>query len=392
MLFAFLVMQLETNPNLKSLKESLPDIFIHDVETARTILSVLIGGILSLTVFSFSMVMVVLNQASANYSPRLLPGLISDRRHQFILGFYIGYIIYLLVILISVRSYQDSYGLMGLSVMIAAILGIVSIFLFMYFIHSISQSVQVQNIVENQYKKSKENIEKLSEIEFKNNQHPKSDLSYSYEANQSGYYNSFVKSFLSDDLKKKENLIIEILPFAGQYVFPGDDVLKSNENLTEKEVEKILDNLPFGLMQISDENYFSGMIRLMEVAVKAMSPGINDPGTAIDVIHRLSKLLEDRINLPNQIITHFDDGLTMVTNEVPLTEIMRQIIAPIRNYSKEDAVVLFKLKSTLLYLLKKNACSEKHRRILSTEINAIDHDAKNGISNESDLLKILNLV
>ena len=79
--------------------EIAPALVIDDTDTAKTILSTLIGGLISLTVFSFSMVMVLLNQASSNFSPRVLPGIVSDQKHQIVLGLYIGTILYNIFIL-----------------------------------------------------------------------------------------------------------------------------------------------------------------------------------------------------------------------------------------------------------------------------------------------------
>lgn len=57
--------------------EAVSFLAVRNIETARTLLGVLAGGLISLMVFSFSMVMIVLNQAASNYSPRVLPGLVS---------------------------------------------------------------------------------------------------------------------------------------------------------------------------------------------------------------------------------------------------------------------------------------------------------------------------
>jgi len=99
-LMALLLLQFETIELAKSLKEKVPYFFIKDKETSRAILTTLISGVLSLTVFSFTMVMVVLSQASTNFSPRLLPGLVSNKRHQIILGVYIGSLLYCILVLI----------------------------------------------------------------------------------------------------------------------------------------------------------------------------------------------------------------------------------------------------------------------------------------------------
>ena len=87
---AFLMIYLEQLDVSAYLIDAAPALVIDDTDTAKTILSTLIGGLISLTVFSFSMVMVLLSQASSNFSPRVLPGIISDRKHQIVLGQYIA--------------------------------------------------------------------------------------------------------------------------------------------------------------------------------------------------------------------------------------------------------------------------------------------------------------
>ena len=90
-IFAMATISLENLDLIKGIKDDVPYLFIEDFNTARSILSTFIAGIISLTVFSFTMVMVVLNQASANFSPGLLPNLISNKKHQIILGIYIAH-------------------------------------------------------------------------------------------------------------------------------------------------------------------------------------------------------------------------------------------------------------------------------------------------------------
>lgn len=110
---AFLMIYLEQINISRYLIDVAPGLVIDDTDTAKTILSTLIGGLFSLTVFSFSMVMVLLNQASSNFSPRVLPGIISDEKHQFVLGQYIATILYNIFILISIEPTENSYQTPG---------------------------------------------------------------------------------------------------------------------------------------------------------------------------------------------------------------------------------------------------------------------------------------
>jgi len=145
-LLSLVMLSLETSEITNFLIDRANFLVISDADTARSILGTLIGGILSLMVFSFSMVMILLNQASSNFSPRLLPGLISDKSNQLVLGIYLGTIIYNIIVLISIVSDSDKYTINGLSILIGIVLGVVCLVMFVYFIHSISIGIQINNI------------------------------------------------------------------------------------------------------------------------------------------------------------------------------------------------------------------------------------------------------
>ena len=94
-LLCLLTMAIEYQPWMMALKGYFDLGLVRNADNARLILGTLVAGILSLMVFSFSMVMVVLNQAGSNLSPRVIPGLITKRSHQVVLGFYLGTTMYL---------------------------------------------------------------------------------------------------------------------------------------------------------------------------------------------------------------------------------------------------------------------------------------------------------
>jgi uncharacterized membrane protein len=145
-----LVMRIEYQPWLMSLKHHVDAGLVRNAENARLILGTLFGGIMTLMVFSFSMVMVVLNNASASLSPRVIPGLINDKGHQKTLGFYLGTILYSLLLITSIEQ-NSSTRAPSLGVLISLGLGIACVGLFVHFIHSISRSIQVEYILNNLY-------------------------------------------------------------------------------------------------------------------------------------------------------------------------------------------------------------------------------------------------
>ncbi len=154
-----LVLLFETTDLAHAWRNMLPS-GLAEADNAREILGTLITSIISLTVFSFSMVMVVLNGAASRLSPRVLPGLISDRRNQLILGNYLGCILFFLLMIAFINKNEPD-SLPAFGVLLAVLMGLGCMALFVVFIRSISQSIQVDWIVGQLYRSACHNLAQL---------------------------------------------------------------------------------------------------------------------------------------------------------------------------------------------------------------------------------------
>ncbi len=394
--FFFLAISLLFIENLEiihSFKKKVPYLLVQDDETTRTILSTIFGGILSLTVFSFTMVMVVLNQASSNFSPRLLPGLISNKKHQIILGFYIGTILYSIILLMSLGAYGASSNAIGFSVMVSAALGIICIGLFVYFIHSISQAIQIHNIINRIYHSSNSLLEKEKK-EQDDNQHDPNTTSEFWKiikSKKTGYYRSFDNSLLENSLKNKANSI-EIIPYADQHIWKGDPIFKIKDPITDKELESLHISLYILSNRHEEDSSIGGMIKLTEVAVKALSPGINDPGTAINAISKLGQLIQHTLTIKSKTVIKISDcEVKFIQNKISSKELMRIIIEPIRQYAKTDSTVSYELLDALKHI-SITKMQPEYKQDVIRELQALCTDIKENIKNKEDVNRILALL
>lgn len=395
LIIAFGGLEIENFEPIRKLKKNLPYLFIQDYETARSILSTFIGGILSLTVFSFTMVMSVLSQASSNFSPRLLPDLISNKRHQIILGVYIGTLSYCIIILISLGAAGVDSSSLGLSTMFAALLGVVCIGLFVYFIHNISRAIQIQNIVDSISKSSskyfktkltaqKESKEAIETID--------TDGWTLIKSSKSGYFRDFDPALLSDSIKDNENDIF-VIPYINQHIWQGAPLLKIKRLPTEKEQENLDFCVTLSPDRLDGEKGIGGLIKLMEIAVKAMSPGVNDPGTAIDAIIKLTELLRSLLQLPQISVEKSKNGkLRIIKKIIDADETMRVLIQPIRQYSKQDSAVCYVLIEALQFITQEPDISQDKKAVIEAELAALKRDIEKSIENETDKQRVLRLI
>ncbi|WP_036152912.1 DUF2254 domain-containing protein [Maribacter forsetii] len=382
---AFLMIYLEQKNISAYLIEVAPALVIDDTDTAKTILSTLIGGLISLTVFSFSMVMVLLNQASSNFSPRVLPGIISDQKHQIVLGLYIATILYNIFILISIEPTESTYQTPGFSVLLGIILVVGCLAAFIYFIHHISQAIQVGNILTAIHSRTKSEIRSIvKDQEKKSLKFPDQEHWKTYKITQTGYF----YGILNDDLLelcKKNSLKIVIQLHKGQFILDGTIGFKTEKPLNSELKEKILGTLLFSHEELIGENYIYGFRQISEIGIKAMSPGINDPGTALNTIDYLTSLFLDLMRKADfeYLTDHNGENWTLIRS-AKFSEVLFNVMATYRLYCKHDITVMRKLMH-MLRTLKDHINNSNQLEIIEAEINELKIDAHNNIENKRDL-------
>src|SRR5687768_14552062 len=147
LLVSWMMIEFDFSATGKLLKTSLSWLSLKDATTARSLISAVVSGVISLAVFSFSLVMIILNQAASQMSNRVLDKLIGNRFQQVVLGFYIGTIVYALFLLSTIRDIDTGVYVPALSTYLLIAFTITDIFLFIYFLHYITQSVKYETII-----------------------------------------------------------------------------------------------------------------------------------------------------------------------------------------------------------------------------------------------------
>ncbi len=384
-LFAFLMMYLENRGISRYLVDNVPVLVVNNGDTALTILSACITGLISMMVFSFSMVMILLNQASSNYSPRLLPGLISDRNHQMILGIYLSSILYCIFILFSIQPTGDKYQIPGFSVLLGILFTVSCIYAFIYFIHNISQNIQITYILDKTFLSAKSMLSKLLEHENDlNTSFPDTCEWHEYHTEKNGYFQDFSNEYLLNFCKEKD-VQIHILPVKGMFVLEGIPVFKCSKELTEEEVKNLLARFHFSRAELASDNYVLAFKQITEVIVKAMSPGINDPGTALNAIDYLTELLQLRMRKADETFISDDNKNYIKVRSVNFDELLYNVMAAIRTYCKQDIIVVQKLGTMFYYLKTQEVQNDDFFQALDREAERMLEDAQAVLDNRTDL-------
>ena len=322
--------------------EAAPFLFVQDRNVSLSLLTTLIGGIISLMVFSFSMVMVLLSNASANLTPRLLPSLIGSTRHQVVLGFYLGTLLYCIVIAMGFGVAVDGDTPPSLAVALAVGFGFACLALFIYFIHGVSRSIQVGVVLEQVHERTMEGlntqIREEQETQRLDGPFPELDAWHLIPAWRSGFVQGIAAETLAAFAKTHYTALASVTE-PGSYVVTGEPLLYSQEPLPHEALDgpELKRGVFFGGRTEAFDYYAAGVERTVEVALKALSPGINDPGTAVEAIERLRDVFAAASATVARRVVRDDTGAPRFYQRLPpWTDVLERHLAALQAYGKDD--------------------------------------------------------
>lgn len=380
-LLAMAVLAFEETPGAAWLRERLPS-GLADPDNGREILGTLITGIVSLTVFSFSMVMVVLNGAATRLTPRVLPGLVSDTRNTVVLGIYLGSTLYYLLLISTINASEPS-SVPSLGLLLALLMGILSLAMFVVFIRSVSQSIQVDWILNALFVSANANLEKrrrrLADVQGM----PDDSNWWCRPTARPGYLREVNERRLGQLLRRR-NLCAVIQVEPGFFLVEGHPLISFSEPLTDREQAEAVDCFDFHNNEFAGANESYGMRQMTEIAVKAVSPAVNDPGTAARVVNLISVLLQRLGGVPAFDVGCFDRGQPrLFTPQLDMQRLLELVIAPIRVYASHDPLIIVTLLQCMKNALRGRP-SDEQVAALHDEICALRDQADAKVKNWRD--------
>ncbi|OJF90896.1 DUF2254 domain-containing protein [Alkalibacterium sp. 20] len=301
--------------------EYLPIWTLTSVNLAREILSLLAGSLFSVATFTFATMLTIVTLYTSNFSPRTIENFLLNRASMQTLGIFLGGFIYCLSSLFFMRNSEDEF--LVISATVALVYAFGSVFMFTRFVYTSSQYVQLEKLIHSLYEEAQEVYDNyiVRFEDFPSIKHlPKMSYMYTYdiEATKSAYIEHISFEILKKLADEHEaNIIIDIR--VGNFVTDGEPVM---EFKTNKNLEDEMDNITKKVNQsFSYESEKSAMYdpdyartKLTEVALRAVSSGINDPNTAIHVL-RYKSLLEKRLaGLPGKYVIFHNDEQEVTEN------------------------------------------------------------------------------
>ncbi|QDP86437.1 DUF2254 domain-containing protein [Chryseobacterium sp. SNU WT5] len=370
---SWIMLVLDFSPFGKELKSSLSWLSLKDAGTARTIISTVAGAIISLTVFSFSMVMIVLNQAASQMSNRVLNSMIENRFQQVILGIYIGTIVYALFLLSTIRDISSGIYVPTLSIYLLILLTVIDIFLFIYFLDYVTQTVKYETVIDRVRKQTFKTMEKDFELIKNQSFNWKHLLSREIKAQKSDYFQGFNEKRLLDYCVEND-LYVSFYFRQGTFILEDTPCIRvyKKDEITDDQLKTISDSADFFSGQPIDRSADYGFNQLAEIALKALSPGINDPATAVLSLHAIFALLQFKMTHELPAFLYDDEKTPRIYRPTSnFTQNFEKCVVPIWNYGKEDQYIQTQLFGMITQIQKLD--SENHfRELFETWLRKIE--------------------
>lgn len=272
-------------------------LFSGDAGTARDLLSSLLSGMITMTSLVVSITMVVLSLAAGQLGPRLIGNFIRDREIQAVLGLFMGTILYTLFVLRSVTDALGADFVPHIAITIASGLVVLCLFALLFYVHKIARSIIADTVVAKVADELEQAIRHARTAGSREGDPGQEKARYDMRGwvslGKAGYVQVVDYGRLAS-LASRLDILLEIDVRAGHFILRGGDHvdIRSNRAMDDSIAAEIRAAFVIGDERTQTQDLEFSVRQLVEIAVRALSPGINDPFTALAVINRLGAALE----------------------------------------------------------------------------------------------------
>jgi uncharacterized membrane protein len=350
--------------------EEWPKLFGAGSEGARGLLSTVASSIITVAGVVFSITLVVLTSASSQYTSRVLRNFMSDWGNQAALGGFVGIFTYCLVVLRTIRGGDEGGFVPSIAVLVGLVLGLFGIVLLIWFIHHISVSIQASSILSAITHDTLVSVDKLfpegvGEEESDSKKALDKDQGWiTVEADETGYIQGMDADGLLD-FANEHDLVIRMERRIGQFVIKDTPIASVLGTAPGKKAKNGIGSFySVGPQRTVEQDAVFGIDQLVDIALKALSPGVNDTTTALMCIDRLTEILVRLTDRQIESAHRGEDGkLRLLTLGPTYSGMVEQAIDPIRRNAAGNLAVLQRLVDSL-ELLSGRTKSPLRRKIL----------------------------
>lgn len=351
---------------------------------ARAILTVIGGSMIGVAGTVFSVTMAAVVYASGQYGPRLLTNFLSDRGNQVTLGTFTATFVFSVLVLTTIRSPDEGSDVAGfvpqLAVTLAIALALCSIAVLIYFIHHVPSRIHISNVIREIGEALIASIDDRFPRKIGDAAAPDVDRqvppAFRPEADQDdaqpGYrevnarergYVQFLDEKTLMDVAERHSVIVRLNVRPGKFLFNGALVYDvwPKERVTDAVASDLLRAIATGARRTPAGDMLFLVDELVEIAARALSPGVNDPFTAIGCIDWLSAALAELAirPTPRPLRTDTNGKLRVIAQTLDFEAYLRLSLGAIREYAAADKIAALHVLRTIEFVARQ--CDQPDR-------------------------------
>ncbi|MBD2233776.1 DUF2254 domain-containing protein [Phormidium tenue] len=366
---------------------------------SRAILSAIAGSMVTVATTAFSITIVALQLASSQFGPRLLRNFMQDTGNQIVLGTFISTFVYSLMVLRTINGVAENEFVPHIAVTCGIGLAIASIGVLIYFIHHSATSIQVDHVISRVGCELDEVIDRLfpQQVGRGTSEHRAEPLSseippnFDHEATAiqatSSNYVQAIDTKQLMQIATETNILLQLQRRPGDFVVKGSPLALAYpaESGSKKLVKQINGAFVLGSQRTDQQDVEFSINQLVEIAVRALSPGINDPFTAIRCIDQLSAALCHlaQKEIPSAYRYDDQDKLRVIAAPVTFADVTDAAFNQIRQYGQTSVAVTMRLLEAIA-VIALFTYTKADRAALLRHANMIEHGSQEGIPEELD--------
>ncbi len=365
-------------------------------DNARAVLSSIASSMLTVVTLTFSILMVSFTLASQQFSPRILRTFTRDRSSQHVLGLQVGTFLYSLLVMVRVNDVGETTFVPLLSVLGAIGFSMIGIGAFIYFIDHISRSIRVNYIIANIGEQTVALLhdpmpEQVTAYDRSDNRSDDRELTLQREASltleaQTAGYLQGVDTEQLVAIAQAHGLLLEMACQTGDFIAHGRPLLQlyPADRGNDEVIEELHNQFDIGTERTMFEDVLFGIRQLVDIALKALSPGINDPTTAINCLDYLTNILVQAARRPHEHEHLCDDQgeVRLLVRTVTFAAMVELTFHQIRHYGAGDALVVIRMIDALTEVAA--ASSGERHVVLWRYVRMIQRSADHGLADPQD--------
>ncbi|MCK7615098.1 DUF2254 domain-containing protein [Roseibium sediminicola] len=357
------------------------------VEGARSVLSTIAGAMMSVISLVYSLTLVVFTLAAGNISPRLLETFASNRTTQITIGLLGATFLYALFVLFVVDDGREVRVSVGFSVVLAAI----SFFWLVYFVNDVAGRIRVDAEIGRIQSSLRHSIDILLASEPREKPNDRDEIpdlpTTSVTAKRSGYVTLIDSDRLAGFARSCEGFV-EVLVLPGTFVIEGMPIAEVRTADDKPDLKDLPQAFRIGKARAPEGDIQFSVHLMVEIALRALSPGINDSYTAISAIDHLSASFARILQrgAPSALLCD-DDGTPRVwLNLLEVNDIVSGALRPLRQSARANVLVLDHLIQAIGKMA--HVCRQEHLPLLKRQLLDIAMDASQALASKPDRAQI----